>query len=226
MPEICPKCNAGYIKFKGAGTERVESEISRLFPQAKIGSGQDIVIATSAIFKEAGVKFGLIGVLNIDNSLNRIDFRSTEKAFDLLSKLKALALKKLIIQTGSPKSQIFTSLAKNNPDIFYKDELKQRKQLGLPPYKHLALVRVRSNDENKAKASAEALFEELKRANVNKGVEVISFNPGIPPKLRGNFYWQILLRSSGAGKISKFIKNKLKDFRHSGIIITIDIDPL
>ena len=87
MPEICPKCNAGYIKFKGAGTERAESEISRLFPQAKIGSGKDIVISTSAIFKEAGVKFGLIGVLNIDNSLNRIDLRSSEKTFDLLSKL-------------------------------------------------------------------------------------------------------------------------------------------
>ena len=226
MPEICPKCNAGYIKFKGAGTERAESEISRLFPQAKIGSGKDIVISTSAIFKEAGVKFGLIGVLNIDNSLSRIDFRSSEKTFDLLSKLKALALKKMIIQTGSPKSPIFSALGKNDPDIFYKDELKQRKQLGLPPYKHLALIRVRSNNENKAKASAEVLFEELKSTNANKGVEVVSFNPGIPPKLRGNFYWQILLRSSGAGKISKFIKNKLKDFWHSGIIITIDIDPL
>ena len=226
LPEICPKCNAGYIKFKGAGTERVESEISRLFPQAKIGLGQDIVISTSAIFKQKGIKFNLIGVLNIDNSLNRIDLRSSEKTFDLLSKLKALTLKKLIIQTGSPKSPIFTSLEKNDPDIFYKDELKQRKQLGLPPYKHLALIKVRSKNEFKTKASAEALLEKLKGASVNKGVGVVSVNPGIPPKLRGNFYWQILLRSTNAGKITKFIKNKLKDFRHSGIIVTIDVDPL
>ena len=226
LPEICPKCNAGYIKFKGAGTERVESEISRLFPQAKIGLGKDIVISTSAIFKQKGIRFSLVGVLNIDNSLNHLDLRSSEKTFDLLSRLKAISLKKLIIQTNSPKSLIFTSFQKNEPDVFYKDELKQRKQLGLPPYKHLALIKVRSKNESKVKASAEVLFEELKNSNVNKGVEALSINPGIPPKLRGNFYWQVLLRAANAGKISKFVKNKLKDFRHSGIIVTIDVDPV
>ena len=226
LPDICPKCSAGYIKFKGSGIERVESEISRLFPQAKIGLGQDITISTSSIFKHKRVKFSLACILNIDNSLNHLDLRSSEKTFDLLSKLKAITLKKLIIQTASPKSPIFTSLEKNDPDIFYKDELKQRKQLGFPPYKHLALIKVRSKNENKAKISAEALFEKLKGASANKGVGVVSFNPGIPPKLRGNFYWQVILRASGAEKIAKFVKNNLKDFRHSGIIVTIDVDPV
>ena len=223
IPEICPKCNAGYIKFKGAGTEKLESEISRLFPQGKIE--EDIFISTSAIFKLKGIKFALVAVLNIDDSLNRIDFRSTEKTFDLLSRLKALAEKKLIIQTISPRSLVFSSLLKNEPDIFYKDELKQRKQLGLPPYKHLALIKIRSKKEDKARVFAESLFKELKEGS-GKGIKVVSVNPGIPPKLRGNFHWQILLTTALPKKIHKFIKNKLKNLRHSGIIVTIDVDPL
>ncbi|MGA2775507.1 MAG: primosomal protein N' [Candidatus Omnitrophota bacterium] len=223
VPEICPKCNAGYIKFKGAGTEKLESEIARLFPQAVIG--QDIFISTSVIFKQKGVKFSLVCVLNIDNSLSRLDFRSTEKAFDLLLKLKAITEKKLIIQTGFSVNPVFTSLQKNEPDIFYKDELKQRRQLKLPPYKHLALISVRSKKEDKARVCAGSLFEKLKSAQV-KGIEVISVSAGVVPKLRGNFYWQVLLRSSEAKKSARFIKNKLKDFRHSGIIVAVDIDPV
>ncbi|MFA5276330.1 MAG: primosomal protein N' [Candidatus Omnitrophota bacterium] len=223
VPEICPKCNAGYIKFRGAGTEKLESEIARVFPQAQIG--RDIFISTSAIFKQIGLKFSLVCVLNIDNSLSRPDFRSTEKVFDSLLKLKASAEKKLIIQTASPTNPLFTSLQKNEPDIFYKDELKQRKQLKLPPYKHLALISVRSKIEDKTRACALSLFEKLKSGQV-KGIEVISVNTGVMPKLRGNFYWQVLLRSPEAKKAARFIKNKLKDFRHSGIIVSIDIDPV
>ena len=84
-------CNAGYIKFFGAGTEKIESELSRIFPQARvkrIDAGEiprydeaDIFISTQAIIRQADFRFDLTAVLAIDNSLNHVDFRSSEKVF-------------------------------------------------------------------------------------------------------------------------------------------------
>ncbi|MFH1888796.1 MAG: primosomal protein N' [Candidatus Omnitrophota bacterium] len=152
-PSICPNCNAAYIKYSGAGTEKIESELSRVFPQARITvmdeqddkgvEDADIFISTASIFKKPGYSFGLVGILSIDNSLNRIDFRSTEKTFGLLAGLFTLAREKLIIQTGIPGHYSFRAIEDKNTDLFYDEELKQRKQLGFPPCRHLCLVKLR-----------------------------------------------------------------------------------
>jgi len=235
VPKICPHCNAGYIRYSGMGTETIESELSRLFPQAKIKKWDDadsdqckdadIIVATSAIIRQAKFKFDLIGVLSIDNSLNRIDFRSGEKSFALLSGLLGLAKEAVIIQTGLPHHHSFCALVKNDPDIFYDEELKERKQLGLPPYSHLILVKLRGRKEEQVKNAASLLFEKLNAANKGKGIDIMSVNPAQPPKLRENFYWQILVRSANALKANKLLKINIKDLAHSGIIVTVDVDP-
>ncbi|MCX5710801.1 MAG: hypothetical protein NT060_02370, partial [Candidatus Omnitrophica bacterium] len=235
VPKICPQCNSGYIKFKGTGTEKIESELSRIFPQAKIkrisnseefdSGSADIFVATSAVFKLKEVKFGLVGVLNIDSALNRLDLRSAEKAFVTLNSLVLLAGKKLIIQTGSASHHLFEAIIKNKPEIFYDNELKERKQLGYPPYKHIILIKLRSPYPEKVKVAAAALFEKLGKIK-EKGVEALSVNPSNPPKLRGSFYWQIMLRAASPERAGKFIKLNLKNFRHSGIILTVDADPI
>lgn len=235
LPEICPECNAGYIKFSGAGIEKIESELSRIFPQARIKildekntgiEDADICIATSSVIKQADFSFDLIGVLGIDNSLNRVDFRATEKVFGLLYGLLALTRKKIFIQTGTPTHHCFQALLKKDAGFFYKEELAQRKQLGFPPYSRIILVKLRGNAEEKVKQSAETLFNKLKEDNKDKHIEIISVNPANPLKLRGNFYWQVLIRSDKAPRASAFLKNSLKDFRHSGIIVTVDVDPV
>jgi len=234
-PKICPECNAGYIRFSGAGTEKIESELSRIFPQARIKiladrdfslENTDIAIASSGVIKQAELDFDLIGVLGIDNTLNRVDFRSTEKAFGLLSGLMALTPKKFLVQTSFPGHHCFQALLKKEAKFFYTEELKQRRQLSFPPYKHLAAVKLRGKKEEKVKEAAELFFNKLKAACRDKKVEVVSVNPSNPGKLRGNFYWQVLLRSKNALSISVFLKNNLKDFRHSGIIVTVDVDPI
>lgn len=235
VPKICPQCNSGYIKFKGTGTEKIESELSRIFPQAKIKkvsdaagfdlASADIFVATSAVFKLKEAKFGLVGVLNIDSALNRLDLRSAEKAFATLNSLVLLAGNKLIIQTGSASHHLFEAIIKNDPQIFYDNELKERKQLGYPPYKHIVLIKLRSQYPEKVKIAAAALFEKLGKAK-EKGVEALSVNPSNPPKLRGSFYWQITLKAASPEKAGKFIKLNLKNFRHSGIIVTVDVDPI
>ena len=235
VPKICPECNAGYIKFSGAGTEKIESELSRVFPQARIrifddadpgAQEADILIATGGVTRREGLNFDLVALLGIDNALNRPDFRATEKVSALLSGLLSLTSGKIFIQTSSPGHHCFQALLKQDPDYFYTEELKQRMQLAFPPYQHLAMLFLRGKHEDKVKEGAEALFGKLKQAAADKGVEVVAVNPCSPLKKRGNYYWQVLLRSRSVARIGVFLKNNLKDFRHSGIIVTVDVDPV
>jgi len=236
-PKICPNCNSAYIRYLGAGTEKIESEISRIFPQARIArldNGQDmdinsadIFISTSSIFKRENYNFGLIGTISIDNSLNRVDLRSTEKAFDILSGLLALTDKKLVIQTNLPKHYCLKAIESKDPNIFYEEELNSRRELDFPPYKHLCLVKLRGKKEENVKEKSTTLFDKInKHAHNNKSIKIVFLNPAQPAKLRGNFYWQILVKGNSSPKVVNFLKLQLKNFRHSGIIVTVDMDPI
>lgn len=235
-PKVCPECKSGYIRYSGAGAEKIENEVARLFPGAVVGqfgstlskdlSGIGIFIATQHIIKHTDLRFGLVAVLNIDNTLNRVDFRSSEKAFSLLAGLLCLTEKKMIIQTAIPHHHCFSALEKKDFNLFYDEELKQRRATGFPPYRHFALLKLRSDKESKVRDAAESLYNKLNGEMKNKNLKVHSLSPGQPPKLRGNFYWQILVSASSAVKISKLLRIYLKDFSHSGIIVTVDIDPV
>lgn len=234
-PKICPHCNAAYIRYQGSGIEKLESEVSRCFPQARVVRSDspvdidnaDILISTASIIKQAHRCFDLTGVLSIDNSLNRVDLRSTEKIFGLLTGLLMLTDKKMVIQTNAANHYSLQAIINNNAGIFYDEELRQRKQLKFPPFSHLCLVKLRSSRESIVREASGILFEDLsKRALGNKSIKVLSLNRGQPEKLRGNFYWQILLESGSPLKMVKFLKLHLKNFRHSGIIVTVDVDPI
>ena len=182
-PKICPDCNSGYIKYSGAGTEKIESELSRVFPQARIARWEgktkedflknDIFISTQVIIKQMDYKFDLIGVLSIDNSLNLVDFRSSEKTFSLLTGLAFLSGNKVVIQTSLPGHYLFKSLEEHDAGIFYDEELKTRKQLRFPPYTHFSLIKCRGKKEEKVKLFSNKLFEKLSKAELVRGVKIV-----------------------------------------------------
>lgn len=235
-PQLCPACNAGYIRYQGLGTEKAESELSRIFPQARIRGWReasrtgmedtDIAVATEAAIRGVPYEFDVVAAISVDNLLNRIDFRASEKTFALLSGLACLTAKKMIVQTALASHYVFKALCANQTEAFYEQELAARKQLGFPPFRHLAAVRLRGRRESKVKAAAASLFERLKERNKTPGLKVVSLSQGQPPRLRGNFYWQILLSSARPSALSRFLRIQLDNFRVSGIIITVDIDPL
>jgi len=236
VPSICPNCNTGYIKYSGIGTEKVESELAKIFPQARVkifgeenrsdpNLEADVFVATSSIVKHRDLSFDLIGVIAIDNSLNRVDFRAAEKTFALLMGLAGLTSKKMIIQSVNANHHCFQALIKNDPQLFLEEELKQRKQLSLAPYKHMILLKLRGINLEKVKKTAQDLFERLNQIKTSS-MKMLSLNAGQPAKLRGNFYYQILMRASSAEKASHFLKLHLKDGHYSGIIVTVDVDPV
>ncbi|MFA4854258.1 MAG: primosomal protein N' [Candidatus Omnitrophota bacterium] len=236
VPKICPSCNTGYIKYSGIGTEKVESELAKIFPQARVkifseenrsdpNLDADIFVATSSVIKRQGLSFDLIGVIAIDNSLNRVDFRSAEKTFALLMGLASLTSKKMIIQSANANHHCFQALIKNDPQLFLREELKQRKQLNLAPYKHMVLIKLRGASLEKVKKAAQDLFERLSQIKTSS-IKLLSLNCGQPAKLRGNFYYQILMRASNVQSASHFLKLHLKEGHYSGIIVTVDVDPI
>ena len=244
-PKICPYCNSGYIRYTGLGTEKIESELARIFPQVKIKRVEseqipkieeaDIFVSTESIVRRINFLnedknfnniFDLVGVLSIDNLLNRFDFRAAEKTFALLIGLIKLTKKKIVIQTQLPQHYCFSALENKNLNLFYEEELKQRKELKLPPYKHIALVKIRGKSALRVEKIANLLLKNLKKINKDKNIKILSATPAIPSKLRGKFYWQVLLKATLAEKLTQFLKINLKKFSRSGIIITVDIDPL
>jgi primosomal protein N' len=87
------------------------------------------------------------------------------------------------------------------------------------------LVRLRGESLEKVKRAASDLFEKLNKIKTNS-LKMLSLNPGQPAQLRGNFYYQILMRAANVPKASHFLKLHLKEGHFSGIIVTVDVDPI
>jgi primosomal protein N' (replication factor Y) len=235
-PEICPECNSSYIRYSGIGTEKVESELARLYPTARIlridkyqdfsPEDADIIVSSKPLLKQKIQELNLIGVVSLDNSLNRLDFRAAEKTFSLILGLMSLEAKNLIIQTNLTWHYCFKAILNNDVNIFYEKEFRLRRQLGFPPFNHFILIKVRGRNLEKVKDKSQLIFERLNKINKDKAIKVVSCFASSPLKLRENYYWQILIKSKSIEKARNFLKKGLKGIRPSGIIVTVDVDPI
>ncbi len=172
IPKQCPKCNSKYVKYFGAGTEKVEKAIKKYFPEVRtlrmdldttrtknayeniyntFKKGEaDILIGTQMIAK--GLDFEnvtLVGVLAADMSLNLPDYRSGERTFQLITQVSGRAGRgkkqgKVLIQSYNPENYSITSAAKNDYEGFYNKEIKIRKDMDYPPFSKILLINLSS----------------------------------------------------------------------------------
>ncbi len=237
-PDLCPQCRNAYLQYRGRGVEKLESNLSREFPQAKIAHydkdsaaiTQDfhLLITTQAILRwRYNCRVSSVGIIQLDNELNRPDFRCTHKAIALFMHLKALATKNVFIQTLLPDNYCVKAMAKGKLIDFYRKELKFRRELGLPPYKNLIAVMARGKKQAAVIEEANVLFEKIKKEiGVEKDTEIVSPQADIPPKLRGNYRFYILIKTKKISASIKKIRRALSLMkRKSGVIITINVDP-
>jgi primosomal protein N' (replication factor Y) len=231
--DICPQCKSSYIRYSGVGAEKLESEMHRLFPQAKImrwdsevgikNDNFDILISTQ-ILLEKGIDCNLLGVLYLDTSLNRVDFRSSERTFSLLFRLSKLAKDKMVIQTHNPQHDCIQAIIRNDPFLFYRNELKHRKEAGFPPFKHFVQIQLRGRSEQKTKDVVFTLYAKLKY-HKPRGINILEPFSGSPSRLRGNYRWNILLKGNSPNTINSYINTRLKDLKNkSGIMINTNVD--
>ncbi|MDR1247289.1 MAG: primosomal protein N' [Clostridiales Family XIII bacterium] len=191
IPPLCPCCGGKYMRFFGAGTEKVEELARELFPYAaterldldttrKKGSASGlltrfrkgktrILVGTQLVAK--GLDFsnvGLVGIVSADVSLNIPDFRSAERSFQLITQAAGRAGRgdetgRVIIQSYKPEHYAICLAAENDYDAFYSAELSLRKAMEYPPFCDLVQITVSSRDETAATAGADE-FAELLRA--------------------------------------------------------------
>ncbi len=235
LPRTCPECRGSYLKSTGTGNEKLESDVARFYPSARIHrfdsdskafpKNADVIITTQAIFRYHGKwTADLVAMLNFDAQLTRFDFRSGEKAFSLLIHLKQFASEKLLVQTSMSDNYCIKAARIMNFGKFYREELKQRKELDLPPYRHLVALGLRGKDEDVVFAQSTALFDELKSKSP-KSIDIFDPHPDVSPKLRDKYRYTILLKGRSVKGILTLIKSTLKGFRKRSIIITINVDP-
>jgi len=194
-PENCPECGGERIMLTGVGTQRVEDEISLLFPAAKIlrmdadttysrhayekgfaafKKGEyDIMLGTQMIAK--GLDFPnvtLVGVLSVDNALFTGDFRSYERTFSLVTQVVGRCGRsdmrgRAFIQTFMPEHYVLNLAALQDYRGFYEQEIAMRKALIYPPFCDTCLLEFKSESVQRADAASKAFFE-LLRSKLNE----------------------------------------------------------
>jgi len=224
-PGTCPECGATELTELGAGTEKLESELKELLPQARIlrmdsdttsGKGSherllsrmsdgsaDILIGTQMIAKGhdfPGVT--LVGVINAEAGLGMPDFRAAERTFQLLSQVIGRAGRgdspgKVYVQAHDTEHYAILSAAGHDAAGFYKQELEFRQEVGYPPFSFLAVIGISGNLEQAVSSQAEQSARLLQQIKQRLKLRVEILGPAPAPiyRLRGRFRCQILLKA-------------------------------
>lgn len=233
LPKFCPKCKSAYLRSTGTGVEKIESELARIFPQARVArydketkgvpQNANIIVGTQAVLKLLDrLPFDLIGVLGFDAEINRHDFRSAQKAFSLLMHLRQSAKQKTIVQTRHIDSYALKHAVALDHKKFYKEEIAFRRELGFPPVEHLVHVALRGLKEEEVLKEAHEFYEAVKAKNP-KGIEVLDPHPDVVPKLRDKYRFTIMLKGKSAKAILALVKSTLRDFKKK-TIITVNVE--
>ncbi len=256
IPHTCPQCKTVDVKPMGFGTEKVEEAIAELFPSARVArldrdtstsesaynriissfeSGQtDILVGTQMITK--GFDFGrvsVVGVLNADNLLYSPDFRSSERAFQLMTQVAGRAGRRqsegvVIIQTSEPDNPVIGWVARGDYEAMARCELADRHSFSYPPYARLIQLTLREQNPTLLRRGATTLADML-RERFGRRVA----GPVAPPidKIRGQYIVRIMLKIENGSSLSRarsLLREVLARFSTQGeyktINIAIDVD--
>jgi primosomal protein N' (replication factor Y) len=195
----------------------------------------DILIGTQMITK--GHDFPnvtLVGVVHADLSLNIPDFRSCERAFQLLTQVAGRAGRgevpgKVIIQTNNPDHYMFEFVREHDVNGFHEKELKLRRQLNYPPFTRLIAIEIVSANESLGKSMAEKLGRAL-AATRKKGVEILGPSKAALYQIQNKFRWHLILRGSNMQTLQGILAgnrelNELKSASNAKLKLSIDVDP-
>ena len=256
-PSVCPACTSGEIGLLGRGTERLEDEVALLLPEARVarmdrdtttGRGGharilrrleqgeiDILIGTQMIAKGhdfPGVT--LVGVVSADTTLNLPDFRSGERAFQLVSQVLGRAGRgeqpgRVLVQSLSPDHYALVRAVSHDYEGFYAEELAFRQEAGYPPFAHLVALHLSGTAPQAVEQAAEEAAASLQglRRQLRARVEILGPVTAPLGKVRGRFRWQILLKGVNRGELHRLVRRFKGGFRPAVTVrLAIDIDPV
>ncbi|MDE7381422.1 MAG: primosomal protein N', partial [Muribaculaceae bacterium] len=189
-PSLCPACGENAIEIFGYGTERIAEELMEAFPDNRIARmdldstrnrnsyqelienfsrhDTDILVGTQMVAKGLDFeKVDIVGVLNADTILNFPDFRSNERAFNMIEQVAGRAgrrekLGKVFIQTTDPKNPVLSYVASHDYHTFYKTEIEDRKKYHYPPFTRIINVYLKNKDSSTVDRAAVTLTHALR----------------------------------------------------------------
>ena len=255
VSKVCPKCNSKYVKFFGAGTERVELEVKKYFPKSKVlrmdvdttthknshesiynsfkNGEADILIGTQMVSK--GLDFKnviLVGVLAADMSLNLPDYRASERTYQIITQVAGRAGRgedegKVIVQSYTPNHYSLNYAKEEDYESLFKEEIEIRRLMGNPPFGKILLINGSSKFEEKLKKFMYTLECNLKKLVV-EDFTILGPVPCIITKLKENYRWQIIIKGNFDDEFSEKVKDTLYLLNKSvynEIRVSIDINP-
>ena len=245
----CPECGEASLSNLGVGTQKIEEELNKLFPSAKIlrmdydttsGKGKheemidafqsgeyDILLGTQMVAK--GLDFSnvtLVGVINADTSLNIPDFRSSENTFSLLSQVAGRSGRsekegEVILQTFNPDHYAIALTKTHDYISFYKQEMMIRRQLKYPPYYYLCNVRVSGRNPQELFGEALKIKKSLER-NLNDTIILGPSNSSVF-KVNNTYRYHIIIKYRHEDGLYEILQ-KIIDHYKSNSKIDVDID--
>ena len=251
----CPECHSKNIKYFGTGTQRLEEDINKIFPEATTirmdidtvtrknsheeilnkfkNDNIDILIGTQMVVK--GHHFPnvtLVGVIAADSSLYIEDYRANERTFQILTQVAGRAGReklpgRVIIQTYNPDNFAIECSKKQNYDEFYETEIELRKQLKYPPFCDIISIGLTDTDNNKIKNVSEKLYNNISRTIKNEKMDFNIYKPLPCPidKIKNKYRWRIILKGKLNNKIIDIINKSIEQVNSKTTRIIVDTNP-
>jgi primosomal protein N' (replication factor Y) len=257
-PKTCSACGSSNLVYKGMGTEKIEEDAELLFPKAKIarmdldstrskhaykqliddfeGGQIDILIGTQMVTK--GLDFNnvaVVGILNADSLLNFPDFRSYEKAFQMITQVRGRAgrgnkIGKVLIQTSHPKHLVINYVCENDLEGLYQIVLDERKQFNYPPFSRLIELNVISKEINEVSHLAQ---EFLVLLQPHFGANILGPEFPLISRIRNFYYKRLLLKidkqespNNVRAKIHEASTELFNKYKKWNFRIQTDVDPV
>lgn len=236
----CPECGSDNVRYSGYGTQRIEDELSALFPSARLlrmdadttsskfshdkmfasfaNREYDILVGTQMVAK--GLDFPdvtLVGVVNADNSLYDENYNSAERSFDLITQVigrsgRRDARGKAVIQTINPYNQCIEFAAMQDYKGFFENEIMLRKSLIYPPYCDIISVSFIGEDENTVALCSKKFLDILKELNADGALKLIVLGPSPAKlyKLNNQYRYRLSVKCRNSKKIRMMFNEILK----------------
>ena len=256
VPQVCPNCHSKAVRYFGTGTQRVEKELTELFPTARVlrmdvdttrrkGAHErildefgkhhaDILLGTQMIAK--GLDFPnvtLVGVLNADTSLGLPDFRASERTFQLLTQVSGRAGRaekegNVLIQTYNPDHYAIQYAQRQDYEHFFGKEMQVRHQGGYPPYYYTIQITASARTEADA---AQKMFQ-IRGEIVNylsQNAVILGPTPQSIMRINNRYYYQLVIKYKNEPQLENYLQNLLltsQKEERNGLQIVIDRDPM
>lgn len=258
VPQVCPECHEPAIEVLGYGTERLEEEITENFRDRRIlrmdldttrnkeGYSQiidefsahkaDILVGTQMVTK--GLDFGevdLVGVLNADSLINFPDFRSAERAFNMIEQVAGRAGRrgsegKVIVQASNPDTPILAFASRHDYAGFYEYELEQRRAFGFPPFTRIINIYIKHRVASVAAESAAHFAASLRDVFGNR---VSAPQEPAVSRVQALYIRKIMIKlekEASMSKVKEILRGKYVELVSSplmrGLSVHYDVDPV